>query len=104
MTTDRRRPIEVAELTTVMVPTLRRPAYRAVPDPKRVTEIDVQSVSFGWQVRDRQGPLSVRNVPSHEEWRALMLSASCVKLYGVFAYFERAVAHPMKAAAREICR
>ena len=62
MTTDRRRPIEVAGLTTLMVPTVRRPAYGAVPDPERVTVIDVKLASLGWQVRDRQGLLGVRNV------------------------------------------
>lgn len=104
MMTDRRRPIEVAGLTTLMVPTVRRPAYGAVPDPERVAVIDVQLASLGWQIRDRQGPLGVRNVPSQEECRGLMLRALCVKLYGVFAYFERVVAPPTKAAAGEMHR
>jgi hypothetical protein len=104
MTTEWRRPIEVAGLTTLMVPTVRRPAYGAVPDPERAAVIDVQLASLGWQVRDRQGPLGVRNVPSHEVCRGLMLRASCAKLYAVFASIERAVARPTKPAAGEIHR
>ena len=104
MTTDRRRPIEVAGLTTLMVPTVRRPAYGAVPDPEHVAVIDVQLASLDWQVRDRPDPLGVRNIPSHEECRGLMLHASCLRLYGVFAYSERAVARPTKAAAGEMDR
>ena len=104
MTTDRRRPIQVAGVTTLMVPTGQRPAYSAVPDPERVAAIDVQLASLGWQVRDRRGPLTVRSVPSHEECRGRMSYASCVKPYGVFAYFERAVARPTKAAVGEMHR
>jgi hypothetical protein len=42
MTTDRRRPIEVAGLTTLMVPTVRRPAYgRAVmPGPNEYSYLN----------------------------------------------------------------
>lgn len=75
-----------------------------MPDPERVAVIDVQLASLGWQVRDRQGPLGVRDVPSPEECRGFMLRASCVKLDGVFAYFERAVARLTKAPVGEMHR
>ena len=104
MTTDRCRPIEVAGLTTLRVPTVWRSAYDAVPEPGRVAVIDVQSTPLGLQVRDRQGPLVPRNVPSREEGRGRTPCAACVKLYGVIACFERAVARPTKAAAGEMHR
>lgn len=56
------REIEAAGLTTLMVPTVRRPAYGDVPDPERLAVIDVQLASMGWQVRDRDGLLGVRDV------------------------------------------
>jgi hypothetical protein len=75
MTTHRRRPIEVAKLTTLMVPTVRRPACGAAPDPQSVAVTDVQLASPGSQVRARQGPFDIRNVPCHEECRGRSLHA-----------------------------
>ncbi|HVX23313.1 MAG TPA: hypothetical protein VHB02_18375 [Acidimicrobiales bacterium] len=56
------REIETAGLTTLMVPTVRRPAYGNVPDPEHLAVIDVELASIGWQIRDRAGLLGVRDV------------------------------------------